>query len=124
MESTFAKGLIKLIKQYGNDAIAELAYFIVDEKASADVTAEALRWLGLMNHPPSYRWRLWLLERSLGSRSSRIRDGAVLGLAFLDDAAAMPYLRQVIDREPVKELRADMEQVLTQLESGLRCHSS
>jgi hypothetical protein len=67
---------------------------------------------------------LWLLERSLGSRSSRIRDGAVLGLAFLDDAAAIPYLRQVIDREPVKELRADMEQVLAQLESSLRCHSS
>jgi hypothetical protein len=124
MESEFSKGLIGLIKKHGNDAIAELAYFVVYEKASAEATAEALRWLGLMDHLPSYHWRLWLLERSLGSRSGRIRDGAVLGLAFLDDPAAIPYLRQAVDREPVKELRADMEQVLAQLESGLRCHSS
>jgi hypothetical protein len=124
MESEFSKGLTALIRKYGNDALAELAYFIVYEKASPEVTGEALRWLGLMDHPLSYHWRLWLLERSLSSRSARIRDGAVLGLAFLDDPDAVPYLRQAVDREPVKELRADMEQVLAQLESGLRCHSS
>jgi hypothetical protein len=124
IESEFSKSLIDLIKKYGDDALAELAYFIVYEKASAEVTGEALRWLGLMDHPLSYHWRLWLLERSLSSRSARIRDGAVLGLAFLDDPEAIPYLRQAVDREPVKELRADMEQVLAQLESSLRCHSS
>lgn len=124
IESEFSKDLIRLIKKYGNDALAELAYFIVYEKASAEVTAEALRWLGLMDHLPSYHWRLWLLERSICSRSARIRDGAALGLAFLDDPDAIPYLRQAVDREPVKELRADMQQVLTQLESGLQCHSS
>jgi hypothetical protein len=124
MESEFSKNLIDLIKRYGNDALAELAYFIVYEKVSTEVTGEALRWLGLMDHPLSYHWRLWLLERSLSSRSARIRDGAVLGLAFLDDPDAIPYVRQAADREPVKELRSDMEQVLVQLESGLRCHSS
>src|SRR5882724_2106411 len=124
MESEFSKNLTDLIKKYGNDALAELAYFIVYEKVSAEVTGEALRWLGLMDHPLSYHWRLWLLERSLSSRSARIRDGAVLGLAFLDDPDAIPYVRQAADREPVKELRSDMEQVLVQLESGLRGHSS
>jgi hypothetical protein len=124
IENEFSKGFMALIKKYGNDALAELAYFIVYEKVSAEVAAEALRWLGLMDHLLSYHWRLWLLERSLNSRSARIRDGAVLGLSFLDDPDAIPYLRQAADREPVKELRSDMEQVLVQLESGLRCHSS
>jgi HEAT repeat protein len=124
IESEFSKGLMALIKKYENDALAELAYFIVYEKVSTEVAAEALRWLGLMDHLLSYHWRLWLLERSLNSRSARIRDGAVLGLSFLDDPDAIPYLRQAVDREPVKELRADMEQVIVQLESGLQCHSS
>jgi len=111
IESEFSRGLVGLIKKYGNDALAELAYFIVYEKVSAEVAGEALRWLGLLEHPLSYHWRLWLLERSLRSSSARIRDCAVLGLAFLDDPHAIPYLRRAVDGEPVKELRADMNQL-------------
>ena len=124
MESEFSRGLMDFIKKYGNDALAELAYFIVYEKVSMEVAAEALRWLGLMNHPLSYHSRLWLLERSLRSRFARVRDGAALGLAFLDDPHAIPYLRQAIAREPIAELRGDMQQVLAQLESVRLCHSS
>jgi hypothetical protein len=117
IESEFSKDLVRLIKKYGNDTLAELAYFIVYEKASAEVMAEALRWLGLMDHLPSYYWRRWLLERSIRSHSARIRDGAALGLAFLNDCDAIPYLKQAIERELIEELREDMQQVLTQLES-------
>jgi HEAT repeats len=124
IESEFSKALIAFIKKYGYDALAELAYFIVYEKVSTEVAAEALRWLGLMSHPLSYHWRLWLLERSLSSRSARVRDGASLGLAFLDNPDAIPYLRQAIEREPIAELRGDMQQVLAQLESVQLCHSS
>jgi hypothetical protein len=124
MESDFSKALIALIRTYGNDTLAEFAYFIVYEKVNAEVASEALRWLGLMNHPLSYSWRLWLLERSLGSSSARIRDGAALGLAFLDDPAAIPHIKLAIQREPVAELRQDLGQVLAQLESSDRCHSS
>jgi hypothetical protein len=124
MESEFSNNLITLVKKYGKDALAELAYFIVYEKVRAEVAAETLRWLGLVSHPLSYHWRLWLLERSLSSRSARIRDGAALGLAFLEDPDAIPYLKQAIERESIEELRGDMQQLLAQLESSRQCPSS
>lgn len=124
MESEFSKGLGSLIKKYGDDAMEGLAYFIVYEKVNAEVASEALRWLGRIDHPTSYHFRLWLLERSLLCSSARVRDGAALGLASLDDPHAISYLKQAIQREGCSELREDMEQVLTQLESACRCRLS
>jgi hypothetical protein len=77
-----------------------------------------------MDHAPSYRFRLWLLERSLGSLKARIRDGAILGLSSLNDPHAISYLKLAIEQEKCSELRKDMEQVLAQLESISQCHSS
>lgn len=124
MESEFSKGLLDLVKGYGADAIEVLAPLIIDEKVNQEITSEALRWLGHIDHPPSHRHRLWLLERSLHCSSARVRDGATLGLAFLDDPHAITYLRQAIQQEKIAELRADMEQVLAQLESTQQCHFS
>jgi len=116
MESEFSKELISLVEKYGDVAMEVLAHLIVYEKVNAEVASEALRWLGRMDHTPSYRYRLWLLERSLRCSSARVRDGAVLGLASLDDPDAITHLKQAIQRERVEELRKDMEQVILQLE--------
>ena len=124
MESEFSKELIDLVKEYGVDAIAALAHLIIVEKVNPEVASEALRWLGPIDHPASYRRRLWLLERSLRCSSARVRDGATLGLAFLDDPPMITYLRQAIQQEKIAELRADMAQVLAQLESTQQCHFS
>lgn len=77
-----------------------------------------------MDHAPSYRFRLWLLERSLNCSQARIRDGAILGLSYLNDPHAISYLKLAIGLEKCTELREDMEQVLEQLESINQCHSS
>ena len=95
-----------------------LAYLIVYEKVNAEIASEALRWLGRMDHPVSYHYRLWLLERGLRCSSAIVRDGATLGLASLDDHHAVTYLKQTIQREPCEELRKDMGQVLIQLENN------
>ena len=124
MESEFSKELIDLVKEYGVGAIEALAHLIIEEKVNPEVASEALRWLGHINHPASYRNRLWLLERGLRCSSARVRDGATLGLAFLDDLHAITYLRRAIQQEKIAELRADMEQVLAQLESTQQCHFS
>jgi|SRR5215831_13182933 len=121
MESEFSKDLMGLIKKYGNDAIAELAYFIVYEKGSAEVTAEALRWLGMLDDPSTYIFRRWLLETSLRSSSLWIRDGAALGLSFMDDLHAIPFLKAAITIEAVDEIRRSLQQVLDQLESTEQC---
>jgi len=121
MESKFSEELVSLVKKYGDAAMEILAYSIVYERVNADVASEALRWIGRMAPRYSYRYRLWLLERSLHCASALIRDGAILGLASLDDPHALPYIEQAIQRESCEELRKDMEQVLAQLENTRRC---
>lgn len=115
MESEFSKKLVFLLKRYGDAAMEALTYLIIYERVNAEVASEALRWLGRINHPASYHYRLWLLERSLRCSSAMVRDGATLGLASLDDHHTVTYLKQAIQQEPCKELRRDMEQVLIQL---------
>lgn len=123
MESEFSRGLISYIRKYGNAAIATLERLIVTEQVNAEVASEAMRWLGHINHSITYRSRLYLLERSLHNSSARVRDGAGLGLAFLDDPHAIPYLKQAIEREQYLELRYDLEQVVIQLDSTYRAFS-
>lgn len=117
METEFSQKLILFINKYGNEAIEIITSIIVYQRVNAEVASEALRWLGNIDHAPSYRFRLWLLERSLNSPKARIRDGAVLGLSFLNDPHAISYLKLAIEQEKCTGLRQDMEQVLVQLES-------
>ena len=118
MESEFSRELTALVEAYGNMAVHELAYLALFEKVNAEVASEAFRWLGNMHHGVSSPFRLWLLERSLLCASAMVRDGAILGLASLDDPRAIPYIKRAIEREQCEELRKNMEQVLVQLERG------
>lgn len=119
MESNFSKGLNSLIRKYGNAAIDILTRFILTEAINPEVASETLRWVGYIDHLASYQYRRWLLERTLFCSSARVRDGAILGLASLDDPHAIPHLKRAIQRERYSELRRDMEQVLTQLENNI-----
>jgi len=121
MESEFSNELVSLVEKYGEVVIKIITHFIISEIVNAEVVSEALRRLGRMNHIPTYHTRLWLLERSLFSSSARVRDGAALGLAAMDDPHAITYLKQAIQKEKHAELRDDLTQVLTQLEASVQC---
>ncbi len=116
MENEFSKGLILFIRQHGNAAINSLAELILSERLSPSVSSEALRWLGDIDDSSTYQRRLWLLEKSLACSSPVVRDGAVLGLASLDDPHAIPYLQKARSTEIRRELRKDLDQVLEQLQ--------
>jgi hypothetical protein len=117
MESAFSQQLISFVKRYGNNVLESITCLIVYESVDPEVSGEALRWLGRIEHAESYKYRCWLLERSLSLSSTRVRDGAILGLASMDDKHAIPYLKLAIGKEQCFELKADMELVLEQLES-------
>jgi hypothetical protein len=117
MESEFSKRLDALVQEHEGEAISALAYVIENQTVNEEVVAEALRWMGRLEHPSSYEARLKLLEHSLRSGSARVRDAGTLGLASMDDPHAIPFLRQAIRKETYPELREDMQQVLSQLEN-------
>ncbi|MFH1907890.1 MAG: HEAT repeat domain-containing protein [Chloroflexota bacterium] len=118
MESDFSRNLSEFIASFGHSAMEVIIPIILSEHTNTDVASEAYRILGRLNHRITYRDRLWLLERGLYSASARGRDGAILGLAFLNDPLAIASLKSAIEREPNSELRKDMEQILAQLEGN------
>lgn len=124
MESKFSKELMSVIETYGNDALISIAWLVKNEKMDAEVVSEALRWIGYMDHGPTRNTRRGLLEKCLSSTSARVRDGAALGLAFLDDHRAIASLQKAIKKEKCSELKENLKQVLVQLENTRQCHLS
>jgi len=118
MESDFSRNISDFIASFGHSAMEVIIPIILSEQTNTEVASEAFRILGRLNHKITYRDRLWLLERGLYSTSARVRDGAILGLAFLNDSLAIAPLKSAIERERIPELRKDMEQILAQLEGN------
>ena len=123
MENDFSRELISFVERHGNSAIDVVAEIILAEDVSPAVASEALRWLAEVDDFSSYQKRLWLLESSLYCSSAVVRDGAVVGVASMDDPSAIPYLQKARDKEPLGDLRKDMDQVLEQLQETLKCRS-
>ncbi|MFV2045346.1 MAG: HEAT repeat domain-containing protein [Anaerolineales bacterium] len=115
VESQFSRSLLDLLAKYGAIAVSALAKLVTDARANEEISAEALRWIGLMDDGSTKKHRLWLLERSLSSPSARIRDGATLGISFMDDPGAAAGLREAIESEQIGELREDMKTALEEL---------
>lgn len=118
MESEFSRNLVALIEKHQDIAIEALADLIARGHTDSEVASEALRWVGHIENPITHQARLALLEQSLSASSARIRDGALLGLASMDDPRAIRSLERAIDREEVSELRDDMIEILEQLREG------
>ncbi len=119
LESAFSRDLVSLVKKHGDVAVKAIAEIVLSEEAHAEVIGEALHWLGDIDDPKSYSSRLDLLEKSLKSPSPSVRDGAALGIAFLDNPHAIPFLQDAIKQEKHPGLRQDLQQVLDQLEETL-----
>lgn len=117
VESEFSRRLVHFITTYGNRAVRSLTKMILDRKIPPEVASEALVWLARIKDTESYEARRLLLIKALLSPSSQVRDGASLGLALLNDRAAIPWARLAVQWERNNELKNDMSKVLAQLES-------
>lgn len=115
MESGFSRELVSLVKKYGKLAMGEIAYLITYGRVDDEVASEALRWLARIDDPSTYGWRLWILEKSLSSKSPTVRDGAAVGLASMRNAHAIQYIRKAIQQETVAELRCNLQGALKEL---------
>lgn len=119
METDFSQDLISLVKKYENLAMGEISYLINYDRVDEEVASEALRWLARIDDASTYGWRLWLLEKSLLSKSPVVRDSAALGLLSMCDAHAIHHIQNAIERETITELRHDLQGALRELEVSL-----
>jgi hypothetical protein len=115
MYSHFSRSLLVILAQYGRAAIRAIAEYVFSGSGNADVVSEALRWLADFDDPATLPQRWAILQRTLQDRSPRVRDGAILGFAALDDPRARSLLLQTQESEPIPELRRLIKQVVDQL---------
>lgn len=121
--SNFSEALVSLVTENAQSTLKALRDLILNEKVNLEAASQALRWLGHMQHAPSHGLRLELLTQGLSSRSALVKDGAALGLSYLDDPRAIPDLQNAIEQERSMSLREDLQQVLSQLEDTARAVS-
>ena len=116
MHGTFSRTLLKTLAQHGQAAFRAIADYLFSGNAKPDVVSETLRWLADFNDASTLTQRWAILQRTLKDRSPRVRDGAILGFAALDDSRARPLLLEARNLEQIAELRALIDQVVAQLE--------
>ncbi len=116
MNSRFSERLASMIEQYEIPAVLVSSDLSILPETNSEVAYETMRLFGRIDHSATYEERMNALTRGLRHSLPRVRDGAALGLASLNDPQAAPALKKAIDQERCQELRDDMEQVLEQLE--------
>ena len=113
-ESVFSRELSWLIQTYSHRAITAIEGIFINTHEY--LVSEALRQIGYIKHEPTNAVRRWLLEKHLQS-SYVIRDGAIIGIASMDDPNSIPAIKQALQFETAENLRIDLLQVLEQLEA-------
>ncbi len=115
VETDFSRNIVRLVERHPSEAIRALQDLISRNKLDPRLVAEIFRWLGEMEHSISFTKRRALLENNLRHRSPYIRDGAIVGLAYMDDPLSIDALTEALQNEPIPELREYINETLEQL---------
>ena len=114
-DSAFSLKLMAYMTAHKIEAISIIETIIFNEQVSDNVISEALRWVGKFEDKETHLARRDLLERSLNLVSPIAKDGAILGLSFMDDPNAISALEHALENENLKSVKDDIQQVLDQL---------
>lgn len=117
MESAFSRKVLSIIRTHGDVAIRAIDRVIQSERANVEIAGEVLRQAGSIADLRTHHSRLTLLLRKLESPDPRIRDAASIGIAALDDPAAIGSIRRAVERERSPLLRRNLQLVLDQLQA-------
>lgn len=123
-DSVLVRKLTAVIETYGDAAVSALEALFGSGSVNVEVAIEALRRMGAVQHPPTRKYRLSVLQNNLLSQSARIRFGAALGVAAMNHPDAIAAIRQALEVEAQLQLRRTLQNVLAQLEDTARCRAT
>ena len=112
MTNTITMELPRLVASHYRSVLPAIAALTDGTRTSAAVTAELLKEVGRVRDAISHFDRRWLLEHALSSPNPAARDGAGVGLSWLQDPRAAESLRAAVAKEAIPQLKADLEEVL------------
>lgn len=120
MANEFSEGLEQVIERHGTKALDAIKRLILDDETASSIAMEALKYIGNFDSNSWHDDRRLMLEDCLRrSHSAWIRDGAGLGLSFLDNPRSIPAIERAITKETSKALKEDLMLVLNQLQRTL-----
>lgn len=91
-------------------------YEIKENYTNIDDVSDTLTALGDINDADTYELRYNVLVANLSNTSSRIRVGAVLGLARMKDPDSVACLKEALENEPYDFLKRYIQQAIELLE--------
>jgi len=103
------------ILAFGTTAIKAIDSILSNEKDKLNAKNEALKMIGRINDPSTHIERKTLLLKYLFSENIILKDGAIIGLSYLDDPSVISMLQYAISRESNATLKYDLQQLLEQL---------
>jgi len=83
------------------------------------IISDTLCELGDLDDEETHTERLAILSMNLSSKSSRVREGAILGLSRLGDPRSIDDLKAARENEPYEFLQGYMEQVIEALKDNI-----
>jgi hypothetical protein len=115
MDSNFSVGLRVFFRDYSVEFARVLERRLRQGGISPRVLVELAYTLGQIRDDATVEWRLATLVDFLKSPTPSVKDAGAVGLAYLDDKRAVPYLREAMEREAVASFREDLRAVVEQL---------
>ena len=117
IESRFSRDLQHLFRLDSPVVLQYLRTKLKENYTNSEVLAEILRWASHQEASSIRALVIDLLLAGLCHMSSLVRDEAALGLAYLDQTAALARLPEALERETVSELREDLTKLIRSLEN-------
>lgn len=117
MESDLSRKLHAIIRGFGPPCVELLSELLMSNSINCEVASEVLRQVGLVKHPQTHSDRLFLLTSALKFEDPRLRDATSIGLASMDDPAALPALEAAILVEPSSAIRRNLNLVVKQFQA-------
>ena len=116
MDSVFSRNFHALIDAHGVRALDALRAYMGSDRANGEYVGEALKELGNREDKETHAARLDMLTDCLFSVSDAlIRDDVSLGIAALDDPAALNVVEAALANEPTEFLQYSYTLVVEQL---------
>lgn len=118
IDNEFYLGFRELLTKYGNVGLTLISDQTFGLHMPEHTLSTLLGYVGKLDDNVSTAMRRQLLEGYLTHESAVVRDGALVGLSYVESPDALPSLRAAYEREPYGELKQDILNVIEELETN------
>lgn len=115
IENDFSRKIFQFIKYIGIEFIFIINDYLSQKNKNINISYEILKIIGRSEDKQTKGIRRWLLEKNLNQKDYLIKDGAIIGLSYIDDPKSIPIIKNQISHEHNPAIIEDLKDLLEQL---------